>query len=316
MTDTASRIGDVLRGDVLRAIPAVAVALQMEPADHRRIRIDPSRYAVLENNLGRKGIWAPDGGRGANQGEPTAHQEVFVFETDDIVGHLIMESSLGKLTVFEMEIVSWVMAKWVATEEPDSPTVQFFLAELAREFGVQWGGSRAAFLKDALRKLDRVRFTAEVWSQKQGSLVTEHFGIFDRITIVERKNQRHGPNTAPVPIRARFSEFMHEQLRAGQYRRYSWQVLRGALRTPLAKRLYVLLDGQRGRQTPQGWLYEHTVDTKLLSTLGVRDRNMSRVRTSLRSACQEIRGADADRYVRCEVREGPRSHVLSALRSA
>src|SRR5205807_2293309 len=146
MTDTASRIGDLL--------PAVAAALQVERTVHRPIRIDTGKYAVLENNLGRKGIWAPDGGRGLRPAEP--HQEVFVFETDDIVGHLIMESSLGKLTVFEMEVVSWVQAKWVATEEPDSPTVQFYLAELAREFGVKWGGSRAAFLKDALRKLDRV----------------------------------------------------------------------------------------------------------------------------------------------------------------
>jgi hypothetical protein len=308
MTDTATRIGDVLPG-----LPALA-ALKIERAEHRHIRIDASKYAVLENNLGRKGIWAPDGGRGQLDVGP--HQEVFRFETDDIVGHLIMESSLGRLTVFEMEVVSWVQAKWVAAQTPDDPAVQFYLAELAREFGVKWGGSRAAFLKEALRKLDRVRFTAEVWSHQAGRLVTEHFGIFDRITLVERKNQRDGPSTAPVPVRARFSEFMHEQLRAGQYRRYSWQVLRGSLRTPLAKRLYVLLDGQRGFETPQGWVYEHTVDTKLLSSLGVRDRNMSRVRTTLRSACHEIHIAEPDRYVRCEVRESPRGHVLSALRSA
>lgn len=309
MTDTAARIGDILPD-----LPALAT-LTIERAQHRQIRIDAGRYAVLENNLGRKGIWAPDGGRGGPL-EVAPHQEVFRFETDDIVGHLIMESSLGRLSVFEMEVVCWVQAKWVVAQNPDDPAVQFHLAELAREFGVQWGGSRAAFLKEALRKLDRVRFTAEVWSQKAGCLVTEHFGIFDRITIVERKRQRDGPTTAPVPVRARFSEFMHDQLRAGQYRRYSWQVLRGALRTPLAKRLYVLLDGQRGRETPQGWLYEHGVDSKLLSSLGVRDRNMSRVRTSLRSACKEIRDAEPERYVRCELREGARSHVLSALRSA
>jgi hypothetical protein len=93
-------------------------------------------------------------------------------------------------------------------------------------------------------------------------------------------------------------------------------VLRGALKTPLAKRLYVLLDGQRGRETSQGWLYEHTVDEKLLSSLGVRDRNLSRVRTSLRSACDEIKDAEPQRYLRCEVREGTRSWVLSALKSS
>jgi hypothetical protein len=53
------------------------------------------------------------------------------------VGRLVMESSLGQLTVFEMELVSWIMAKWVQKESPESPTVEFFEAELAREFGVQ-----------------------------------------------------------------------------------------------------------------------------------------------------------------------------------
>jgi hypothetical protein len=53
---------------------------------------------VLENNLTRKGIWATDGGRRPKQTE-TVHQEVLTFETEDIVGRLVMESSLGQLTV-------------------------------------------------------------------------------------------------------------------------------------------------------------------------------------------------------------------------
>ena len=226
LSDTPVHIGELL--------PAVAMSLDLERAADRKIRVDSSKYAVLENNLTRKGIWATDGGRRPKLTE-TVHQEVLTFETEDIVGRLVMESSLGQLTVFEMELVSWIMAKWVQKEVPESPTVEFFEAELAREFGVQWGGSRAKFQKEALRKLDRVRFTAEVWSEKTKTLVTEHFGIFDRITIVERKKSRAGPAIRPVPIRARFGEFIHEQLKAGQYRRYSWQVLRGALKTPLAK---------------------------------------------------------------------------------
>ena len=87
----------------------------------------------------------------------TVHQEVLTFETEDIVGRLVMESSLGQLTVFEMELVSWIMAKWVQKEVPESPTVEFFEAELAREFGVQWGGSRAKFQKEALRKAIHIR---------------------------------------------------------------------------------------------------------------------------------------------------------------
>jgi hypothetical protein len=178
LSDTPVRIGELL--------PAVAMSLDLERAADRQIRVDSSKYAVLENNLTRKGIWATDGGRRPKLTE-TVHQEVLTFETEDIVGRLVMESSLGQLSVFEMELVSWIMAKWVQKEAPDSPTVEFFEAELAREFGVQWGGSRAKFQKEALRKLDRVRFTAEVWSEKSKTLVTEHFGIFDRITIASAR---------------------------------------------------------------------------------------------------------------------------------
>src|SRR5437660_3754415 len=124
MTDTGTRIGDVLTD-----LPALA-KLTIERTPHRHIRIDAGKYGVLENNLGRKGIWAPDGGRGGLV-EAAPHQEVFRFETDDIVGHLIMESSLGRLSVFEMEVVCWVQAKWVAARTPDDPAVRFYLAELA-----------------------------------------------------------------------------------------------------------------------------------------------------------------------------------------
>src|SRR5262249_33458938 len=57
MTDTGTRIGDVLTD-----LPALA-RLTIERTPHRHIRIDAGKYGVLENNLGRKGIWAPDGGR-------------------------------------------------------------------------------------------------------------------------------------------------------------------------------------------------------------------------------------------------------------
>jgi hypothetical protein len=46
------------------------------------------------------GIWATDGGRHQQQAEKV-HQEVLRFETEDIVGRLVMESSLDQLTTFE-----------------------------------------------------------------------------------------------------------------------------------------------------------------------------------------------------------------------
>ena len=97
MSDTPIHIGELL--------PAVAMSLDLERAADRKIRVDSSKYAVLENNLTRKGIWATDGGRRPKLTE-TVHQEVLTFETEDIVGRLVMESSLGQLTVFEMELVT------------------------------------------------------------------------------------------------------------------------------------------------------------------------------------------------------------------
>jgi len=118
-----------------------------DPAAHRRLRPEGRRHGVLENNLTRKGIWATDGGRGAAAPRCAPHRDVFVVETDDIVGHLVMESSLGRLTVHKMETVSWILAKWLEREAPEDPTVEFTLAELARDFGVRWGGSRARSTK-------------------------------------------------------------------------------------------------------------------------------------------------------------------------
>jgi hypothetical protein len=297
---------EVRMSDILADV-AVSVGL----ATQRRLTVTiPSapvpRHGILENNLTRKGIWSPD----ADRGGPV--QEVFTLETTDVVGKLVMESALGRLSVFEMETVSWILAQWVAEEKPESPWVQFSLYQLARDFGVAWGGSRGAFIKESLRRLDRVRFTAEVWSAEKKELVTEHFGIFDRVRIVERKTRR---DAAPEggSVRVKIGDFLHQQLQLGQYHRYSWQVLRGALRTPLAKRLYVFLDGQKGYETPQGIRYEVTVTRELLATLGLRDTNLARVRARLRRACAELLEAER-RFVVCEVREARTGWVLSTLR--
>jgi hypothetical protein len=129
------------------------------------------------------------------------------------------------------------------------------------------------------------------------------------------RKTRQGLTYGPAPVRVRLNEFIHQQLQAGQYRRYAWQILRGALRTPLAKRLYVFLDGQKGRETPEGFLYEHAINEQLLATLGIRDRNLSRVRSTMRAACAEIAAAER-RYARCEVRESSTGWLLSTLRTA
>jgi hypothetical protein len=128
-----------------------------------------------------------------------------------------------------------------------------------------------------------------VVGEAKGELTTELFGIFEGVTIVERRGRR---TSAPegATVRARLNSFIHQQFQSGHFHRYSWHMLRGALRAPVAKRLYVLIDGQRGYATanPSVRLYDQTLDERLLNTLRIRDRTMSRVRDLLRKAGQEI----------------------------
>jgi hypothetical protein len=216
-----------------------------------------------------------------------------------------MESSLGRLSTTEMEMVSWIMAQRERQENPDDPWVHCSLKGLADAFGVTWSGSRAAFTKEGLERLHAVRFKAEVWNQKEGKLKTELFGIFDRVSIVERKDgylARWSVSAGNAPVKIKLGDFLH-QLRLGQFHRYAWHVLRGKLESPLAKRLYIFLDAQRGTETPAGWLYEVRVTQGLFASLGIRDRNISRARTRLRDACAELLGADPS-YKELHLREG------------
>lgn len=294
-----------------QALATQVVSVAAERTPPREIRLSAPSHGVLENNLSRKGIWSTDNHKGVGP-----HQETIVFEADDIVGKLVMESSMGRLSTFEMEIVSWALARWLSQESPEDPTIYFTLYDLAKDFGVTWGGSRAECLKDALRRLSKVHFDAEVWSEAKGELTTELFGIFERVTIVERRGRR---SAAPerATVRARLNSFIHQQLQSGHFHRYSWHVLRGALHAPVAKRLYVLIDGQRGYPTANDKVrqYELTLDERLLNTLRIRDRNMSRVRDLLRKAGKEIVEADG-RYLACNLREGKSGWVLHVLRQA
>jgi len=289
-------------------VEARQVVLTMHRSRSELIRISvPYGHAVLENNLTRKGVWATDPSRGG----PV--QESFEFEADDVVGRLVITSSLGRLSTMEMEIFGWTLARWLELEDPSTAVVTFTLRGLARAMGVEWGGSCAERFKDALDRMAAVHFKAEVWSEAKQELVTESFNLFDRVTIKERKAGRHGSSGGNPPVRVRLGEFVHQQLQAGQFHRYSWQVLRGALTTPLAKRLYVFVEAQRGRKTTHGWLYEHAIDSTLLTTLGVRDTRVRRVRAKIRQAGEEILAADS-KFLECGVREGRRGWLLHVVR--
>ena len=240
-------------------------------------------------------------------------QETFEFEADDVVGSLVITSSMGRLSTLEMEIFGWALGRWLEAEDPTNAAVSFTLRELARALGVEWGGSRAAHLKTALDRMAAVHFKAEVWCESKKQLVTESFNLVDRVTIIERKAQRGAAAPGTAPVRMQLGTFIHQQLQAGQFHRYSWQVLRSALTTPVVERLYVFVDAQRGRKTEDGWLHQHPIDAQLLTTLGIRDELIRRVRAKIRQAGEEIVAADP-KFRECGVREGRRGWLLHVLR--
>lgn len=95
MVDEPALIADLL--------PVFAATVRASHGIHCAVDLRGPQHVTLENNLSGKGIWSADPAR-----DP--HQTELTFEADDIVGKLVMKSSLGQLSTTEMEIVSWMLA--------------------------------------------------------------------------------------------------------------------------------------------------------------------------------------------------------------
>jgi hypothetical protein len=289
--DGPTRLADVLPGLM------VSIALTNERPEHIPLFLTwhDDDVVVMENNLTRKGVWALDPNRAPGE-------EVLRIEIEDVVGSLVMESSMGRLSTTEMELLTWLFGQWHRGEQVEEPWVRTSLRAISEAFATEWGGSRAHFIKEMLRRLHRVRFEAEVYDAKAGKKVTRMFNILDYVAITEPTEEhrlgRWTDENAPVVIK--IGEFIHQQLRLGHYHRYSWRVLRGQLKTPLAKRLFLFVDGQRGWHVPEGWLYERKLDDRLFQTLGMSDTNRWRSIRRLRAALDEIRAVEP-RYLRLEL---------------
>lgn len=279
----------------------IELELLSEPAQRRMLPV--VHPALMENNLARKGVWSTDPDRGRQE---------YTYTTEDLVGSLTIEYSLGQLSTSDMELVAWVMGRW----RRDQQTVSFTLREYARACGVSWHGKLPERLKTALHRIDRTRFTGRVWEQKTRKFVTTHFGIVDKVQIVERKDSFDGPALEPGTVTITLSSFVVEQLLAQQFVRLDWRMMRNALTTPLARRLYVFLRSQEGFKG--GTLYEITIDHRLIETLGSKDRsNPRRFRGKLVKAGEEIVSADP-RFELITIRAGRErnAYILHVRRRA
>src|ERR1017187_95215 len=122
MSRTADSGGSTPIGDEIRAaIPGLMASLTVvdERPEHVRLQLAwrDDDVVLMENNLQRKGVWSLNPDR-------APVQDVLRFETEDVVGTLVMESSMGRLSTTEMELLTWIFGQWHRREEVDEPWVR------------------------------------------------------------------------------------------------------------------------------------------------------------------------------------------------
>ena len=241
----------------------------------------------LEHNLARKGVWAV---------HPDRHQQAFTLTTEDVQGSLLVEYSLGQLSVADMRLVAWLLGRWKA----DEPDIAFTYRGCSAEMGLEWHGGRPKAIKDQLARINGTRFKGRVFNATKGDFEEVWFGILDTASFREKRKKLDGVGEGTT-VRVTLSRFITENLRANHFTRLDLGQL-NRLRTDLAQRLYAYLESQRGFPREGENVYEITVDAVLQASLGSGDRPR-RFRTKLGLAGEEIVEADA-RYLAVVVRPG------------
>ena len=256
---------------------------ELEAPEQIEISVAAPRSATLpgigrlENNLARKAIFdlkTTHGDEGSIGNESRT----------DLVGKTTLSFTMGALGPLEMDLIAFTMGQW----HRRTPEVSFTLREIARSLNVSWKGQLGAAIKASFLRIKALTITGRVWDAGEKKHTTLSFNIFDRVEIVEERATEHGPATSPASIKIVLSEWVLNQLRAGQYSDFEWDGYRGKLTTPFARRLYLLLESQEGMD--DGTVWRVKIDHVLGQTLGTADgtKNPSRFRANLRASGAEI----------------------------
>jgi hypothetical protein len=282
-----------------------------EPDEIEQIEISvaaPRKAALtgigrFENNLARKGVidLRPVPGQSGSQSKR------------DLVGKTTLTFTMGALGPLEMDLIAWTMGQWHRNQDH----VSFSLRELARSLGVSWKGQLGASIKNSFLRIKAMTITGRVWDAQEKRHTTQSFNIFDRVEIVEERSSEEGPATRPATVTVVLSQWVVNQLRAGQYSDFEWSGYRSKLSTPFARRLYLLLESEEG--TDDGVTWRVPIDDVLGQTLGTNDavRNPSRFRSTLVAAGKDICAAWPDTYESIRVLAGQRrgEYLLEVRRS-
>jgi Replication initiator protein A len=266
-------------GDVVEVTSSTARTRSL-PA----VIVPPGR---LEHNLARKGVWAV---------QPDRHQQVFTLVTEDVQGSLLVEYSLGQLSVADMRLVTWLLGRW----HPDEPQIAFTYRSCTDALELEWHGGRPKAIREALRRIHGTRFQGRVYNATTKQHEEVWFGILDTVRFRDRR-ERYDGAAEGTTVRVVLSAFIAENLRANHFARIDLVRL-NRLRSGLGQRLYAYLESQRGFDRDGVNVYEIGVDAVLQASLGSGDRPR-RFRTKLAAAGEEIVEADS-RYLAVTVRSG------------
>jgi hypothetical protein len=301
----ATPLGDMVRAFVERSVitvPEAVVEVQRTKAVTRALPSTVISPALLEHNLARRGIWHT---------EPDRRQAEFHFATEDTTGSLVIDYSLGQLSVADMRLVAWLLGRW----RDDEPEISFSLRRCAAELGVSWKGARAKGLRDQLRRIKGTLFTARVYNAKTKRHEEKLFSIVDEVTFRDFRDRFDG-EAQGTTVSVRVGAFVADNIRSRHYSRLDLGRLR-SLRSDCAQRLYAYLESQKGFQRGGAdVVYEISVDERLQATLGSSER-LRRFRGRLAAAGEEICAVDP-RYLEISLRPGRArySWVLSMRRRA
>jgi hypothetical protein len=283
-----------------------------EHVEQLEISVAAPRKAALsgigrfENNLARKGVIDLKPVYGGSGASGTQSKR-------DLVGKTTLTFTMGALGPLEMDLIAWTMGQWHRNQDH----VSFSLRELARSLGVSWKGQLGISIKNSFLRIKAMTITGRVWDAQEKKHTTQSFNIFDRVEIVEERASEEGPATRPATVTVVLSQWVVNQLRAGQYSDFEWAGYRQKLSTPFARRLYLLLESEEGDD--DGVVWRVPIDEILGQTLGTNDavKNPSRFRATLLAAGADICRAWPDTYRSIDILAGTRrgEYFLQVRRS-
>lgn len=255
----------------------------------------------IENNLGRRAVFALSGGEGGED------SEVGSETVRDIIGNLTREYTWGRLKAREMDICTWLGGQW---DPSNGGVVSFTLRELQRGLGISWNGQLGRELRDALRRMKGTTITGRFYDRGLKRYKEHSYNIIDELWMHDVRNSIDDDDSPGGRITLRLGNFMVRQFENGQYAELDMDKYRHEkmARYPKCRRLYQFLECEEGDKGSDGQRVTVEINPQLGATLGSKDAelNPSRFRRDLLTYGEIICEVSAGLYRQFRLRQGSR----------